>query len=337
MEINIAEFAKVPYLDKKVIGDRVVNLMPLWDGSTWQHWMPGPEGLINLSVTKVVQSDYVAKAAASESDLLVPFVDLMWQRASWPEICPIIRTICADFHNLSTSTAKLRHFHRTRDMLGSGVAASFAATEIEYITISAIGIFDHLQELISHLWDGRVFLLDLEAEKKRKSRKLPPKFSKLVLTNKESAKTAEEISSQYHLPPTLAAEYVKHIAFFEQLRKVRNKVVHGLGSLPTLFSTEKGFCIDPKLFPFDAFTVWDDRHRYNDNLVSILPWLAHIVFHTIDACSALMAAFGKEIEFPPEIAPGYHVFVRGVNNDAVIDLLRCHRGELIWWEESEAA
>jgi len=60
-------------------------------------------------------------------------------------------------------------------------------------------------------------------------------------------------------------------------------------------------------------------------------------FHTIDACSALMAAFAKEIEFPPEIAPGYRVFIRNVNNVAAIDLIKSHRGELIWWGESAVA
>ena len=334
MQIDSAELGKVPYLDRDVIGSRLVSPLPFWDGASWHVWNPGKHGLMCLTAVEAIHADYVSKEAARDSDLWVPFVDLMWQRASWPDVYPIITAIRDDFHNLSTSVAKLRHFHRTRAMLNTRITW-FAATEIEYITTVARGVFDLLQEAIALIWDGRIHLLDEAAEKRRRGRKLPSTFSKVVLQEKKSPRTAEEISNKFCVPPKLAAEYEKHADFFCQLRNVRDKVVHGVGSLPTVFSTEKGFCINPKLPPFESFAVWGDQHRYNDNIVSLLPWLAHVVLHTVDACSALMTAFASQIEFPPEIAPGYRVFVRGVNSDVIGDLIRCHRGEMVWWEAGD--
>ena len=129
--INLTEFAKIPYLNSGVIGERVVNLMPLWDGASWHQWIAIEGSLMPIRVAEVEQVDYVAKEAARETDLWVPFVDLMWQRTSFPDVCPLITTICDDFHNLFTSIAKLRHFHRTRTMLGGIVPMTCAATEIE--------------------------------------------------------------------------------------------------------------------------------------------------------------------------------------------------------------
>jgi|BarGraIncu00431A_1022009.scaffolds.fasta_scaffold18491_2 hypothetical protein len=333
--IDLTELAKIPYLNPGVIGERVVNLMPLWDGASWHQWLAVEDRLIPLRILEVEQVDYVAKEAARETDLWVPFVDLMWQRTSYPEVCPRVTTICDDFHNLFTSIAKLRHFHRTREMLGGIVPMTFAATEIEYIATVARGIFDLVQEVIALLWDGRVRLLDEEAEKRRKKRKLPSTFSRMVLKDKQAPRTAAEIQTEFHLPPILATEYERHTPFFSQLRDVRNKVIHGLGTHTLIFSTEKGFCVDPKLPPFNAFDIWKEQHYYNTNIASLLPWLSHVIIHTIDACSALMTAFANQVQFPPEIAPGYRVYVRGTNSDAIIDLLRSHRGESVWWEHEK--
>jgi hypothetical protein len=98
-QVNIADLKAVSYLDTTQLGDRTVNLMPLWDGSRWHMWVLGPNGLIDLRPIDAMLVHYVSKDFASETDLLIPFVELMWQRASWPEICPLISGICDDFHN----------------------------------------------------------------------------------------------------------------------------------------------------------------------------------------------------------------------------------------------
>lgn len=331
-EITMEDLSAVTYLDTSNLGNRTVNLMPLWDGQGWNMWVPGPHGLINMKPIDAMQVDYVATQPARESDLFIPFVDLMWQRASWPEICPFISAICDDFHNMGTSLAKLRLFFNSRHLVEPGSTSNFAATEVEYLIILARTIFDLLQETIARLWSNYVSLNDEEAERRRRGRGLPDTFSKLVLREKRTLKSVSEIAEQYGIPDVLAAEYSKSAAFFAELRNMRDRIVHGGGGIRTIFDTEKGFCVSSRDEPFSRYDGWNDSHRFNDNLVSILPWISSIVVKTINSCNALMTAFAAIIIFPPEIAPGYRVFVRGPATKNLYEILQIFNGSSPWWE-----
>ena len=81
-QVTLSQLAAVPYLDIANIGGRRVNLMALWDGDRWHMWIPTPAGLINMHPVEAMHVDYVAKAPARPNDLLIPFVELMWQRHS---------------------------------------------------------------------------------------------------------------------------------------------------------------------------------------------------------------------------------------------------------------
>jgi hypothetical protein len=330
--VALTEIKKISYVDANVLGDRVLFLMPLWDGSNWRQWFELGDGtLVEGKIVDVVRSEYVSKQAVAEDDLWIPFVDFMWQRASWPEMVPLIRALCDDFHQFAASTAKLKHFFHTREQIPRHAVSSFVDTELEYLVVVARTVFDLLQEAISIVWNGRIRLLDAKAEARRKQHKLPPTFSKMVLDGKGGLKTADEIIDRYALAPVLAEEYVKQAPFFASLRAARNKVVHGGAGMPIVFVTEKGFCVDPKAGPFADFKMWDKAHYFNDNIASLLPWVAHVVFQTIHCCTEIMAAFARQIQFPPEIAPEYHVFIRDNTSDALLDLLKVHKGELVWW------
>jgi hypothetical protein len=85
--LTIEDFKAVSYLRTDRIGDgRVINLMPLWDGENWRTWVQTPGGLIEGQMLDTIEGDYVAVRPAKQSDLFIPFVHLMWQQASWPEI-----------------------------------------------------------------------------------------------------------------------------------------------------------------------------------------------------------------------------------------------------------
>jgi hypothetical protein len=334
MDVQSADLAQVPYLDVKDLHGRTVVLMPLWDGSGWHIWIPRPTGLLKMRPRDAAHADYVAVSAAQESDLWIPFVDLMWQRASWPDICPLIRALGDDFHNLATSVAKLRHFYDTRKVLGIR-AASFAATEIEYLLALTRGTFDLLQETIAKIWSNHIRLLDAAAEKRRRSRKLPDTFSRMVLHEKRKIKTHDELALEYGIPRALAEAYTAAAPFFSKLRDLRDRVIHQGDGVQTIFVTERGLCFSANGPAARLYEGWAEVHKYNENLVSMLPWLAHIVLHTINTCSTLMQSFAAQIELPPELAPGYRVFIRGENSEAIIDLLRADRGETVWWDSAE--
>jgi len=330
--VAIEELRKIPYLQTDSLGDRIINLMPLWDGERWHQWIAGPEGLNELALVDAVEADYVGRMPANESDLLIPFVEFMWQRASFPEICPLIRGICEDFHNMGTSIAKLRLFFRLRDSLGAVGMARFAATELEYIVILGRTVFDLLQEAVANIWRGRVQLSNPELEKRRRGRKLPDAFSKMVLGDNQTLRTAEQMEQRFGVPLQVAAEYAKHAPFFSSLRSIRDDIIHGGSRLGIVFATEKGFCVHPGEKPFSLFTGWNSNHRYSEDLVSVLPWVASVVVQTIQSCNALILALASVILFPPEIAPGLHVFVRGPSTRALADVLRVHEGGSPWWD-----
>jgi hypothetical protein len=321
----------VSYLRTNHLGTRTVNLMPLWDGADWHMWFPTADGLVEGKIAGVVEGDYVSKSVARDSDLFIPFVHLMWQRASWPDICPLINAVIDGFHKMGTSVAKLRHFFGSRTTLAPGSAGRFASTELEYMLVLTRSEFDLLQEIISAIWMRSVPLHDQAAEARRRAKGLPRTFSRIALLDKQRPKTADEIEQRYGLPSNLAAEYSRVAPFFLRLRGARDGVVHGGKGVGLVFDAERGFCINPKAAPFSSFDCWRPEHYYNENIASVLPWIATIVLETIRACNRLTETFASIIELPPEIAPGYRVFVRGPHNEALAEVLQISSGATAWW------
>ena len=120
----------VSYLSNAELGGRSINLMPLWDGERWHQWLYTAVGILEIKIVDAIEVDYVAVKPAKESDLFIPFVHLMWQRGSWPEVCPMISAICDDFRNMGISVAKLRFFFDHRSSIPSHTASRFAADRI---------------------------------------------------------------------------------------------------------------------------------------------------------------------------------------------------------------
>jgi hypothetical protein len=330
--IAFEELKKLPYLDVSALDGRTVQLMPLWDGANWRMWFNTPIGLIEGKIVDAAESDYVAKSAARPSDLFIEFIHIMWQQASWSEICPFIIAISNDFHNMGTSVAKLKYFHEFRGRTGDRGAHKFASTELEYLVTLCRTTFDLLQEMMAWIWKNTVRLKNESAETFRRAHSLPKTFSKMVLKEKEQLRTAAEIETQFGLPKLMAEQYERVGPFFSELRRIRDKIVHGGNGFGMIFDTERGFCVDPKGPPFSTFENWRPEHYYNENIASVLPWIADTILKTIDACNSLMSAFGTAVQLPPPIAPGYAVFVRGYHNETFAELLSIQSGGSAWWD-----
>lgn len=325
--IPIEHLSGLPYLDVSNLGSRVVHLMPYWDGERWHAWIPTPDRLMPLLITDTVRADYVAKKPAASSDVLVPFIDIVWQRLSWPEVVAHLSSIIEDFHCLGASWSKLDVFCRERERWGDQVGV-FASTELDYLFILARSIFDLLQEMIATLWNGRVRLSGERAEARSK---LPKEFRKVVLDG-NTVRAAAAIEADFGLPPAMAAIYEHFTPFFLSVREFRDRVVHGIGIRQIIFVTERGFCVDPRSKVFGRFNVWTDASRYNDNLWSLLPLVADVIIQTIDCCNHLVQSFAQQIQLPPEIAPEYHVFTRGYHTSALIRALEISKGASPWPE-----
>lgn len=332
VSISLTELEKVTYLKADTLNGRIVNLLPFWDEKEWHIWTPSEKGLLHIKPLDAAKSAYISKAPAKQGDLYIPFVDLMWQRASYPNITHLISGICADFYNISISLEKLRHIFDTRNLIKSNNAGGFAATEIEYILTITRSIFDSLYEILHCFWNEHTRLVDIDAERNRRSKKWPKKLSKFLL-NDGKPRSANELRQHFGIPMQLAQEFANYGPFFASLRYARDKIIHGGASLDSIFVTERGFCVSPTTHPFSSFYQSIDctPYKFNDAIVSVLPWLAKTIFGTIDACNSLTHVFGSIVLLPPEIAPGFKIFIRDPSGHALIDAHTVYKGEEIWW------
>jgi len=330
--ISQSELAKITYLDPSAVDERVVLLMPLWDGEIWRIWVNIDEQtLVEFKPVDAARSHYVAKAPAKESDVFFWFADFMYQRAHWPETSHYVRAICDDFHMLGTSAAKLRHFYEARDQVDRSLLTSFVQSELEYMLTVSRSVFDLLQEAVSEIWNKRVrFPNDPDGAKRPK---LPPTFSKVVLDNGQ-IRTAEQIAQRFGVPEVLAQRYAADAATFAHFRTWRDRIVHGGSSVDMVFITEKGFCVSPSHPAFSDFP-WADAHHYNEAIVSLLPWVANIIGRTVDTCTGLMASLASVVAFPAEVAPGYRIFLRDPVNPELAAIQRVLDGESVWWADQQ--
>ena len=233
----------------------------------------------------------------------------MWQRASWPHVCRFISAISADFHNLGTAIEKIDHFFRFRDEIGLRVTA-FVKTELEYVFVLSRSIFDLLQEAIATIWETKIQLDEPGAEAKRKRQKPPHTFSKMVLRGEE-VRDRGELVEQYAITPALAAAYEEVAPFFRDTRRFRDAIVHGGKEQAPIYSTEKGFCVPKDFRELYGIQVQAPDHFHNDNLVSLLPLIAHVVIGTIGG----LQHTGLGFRAPDPTArrrspPGHRVFIR---------------------------
>lgn len=71
----------------------------------------------------------------------------------------------------------------------------------------------------------------------------PLRSKSLIPRNK--LQNAAEIGERSVLPAPLAQQYIAVALFFLELRKARDKVAHGGRGFGFVFTTERGFCVNP--------------------------------------------------------------------------------------------
>jgi len=333
--VSLEELKKIPYLKTELLNGRVAPLIPYWDGTDWYLWLVNEKNeLIQVRPVDTYDALYVAKEKpAKPTDLEIPFISLMWQRASYPDIAKVVSAISQDFQNMGLSLAKIEHIFDTRGVIKSGNVRGYISTEVEYLFVLSRSVFDLLYEVIYTLWSNTK-LSDSEAERKKKSRSLPKSLSKFIFKSGKS-RSCQDMMDDFGLPEALTKEIEKHIQFICRLREARDLIVHNGKSLGAIFETEKGFCVDANAKPFSEFYSRVDISslKYGDNdLVSLWPWLSHVVLGTVNACNGIVHAFASVILLPPEMAPDHKVFVRDPSSHSLIRALEVAKGGYPWWD-----
>lgn len=321
------EAEKLPHLRTDQLQGRCLLLLPLWNGEEWKMWVAPNGTIIPIKMNDAVHSDYLAEEAARSDDIFLPFIDFMMQRACWPDVEHWFRAIRDDLHNLGTALAKIDFFFAHRGEI-EGVTR-FVATEIEYIFTVCRSVFDLLQEAIKRLWWNHTRFVDEDHQAAK--RQLKKRFSQMVLKG-DKPQTVEEIQERFGLFPELAEFYSGAAPFFLQLRAYRDGVIHGGATHEVIYNTERGFAVPNDLEPFASWGIWENSEPYNKNgLASLRPALAHLIYQTFRTCNAFTEAMERTIRFPPEIAPGLRLYIRGQHNAALLKA-----GEVLdsgehWW------
>ena len=326
--VSISELAKIPYFDQEELANRGhISVLPFWDGHRWFVWPSSKGVLFEMHPLDVAESDYLAKHPQRPDDLRISFVEFMWQRGGSPGVHSKAAAIREDFHNLFSSASKLRVLHQWAKSRKGIIPQRLVSTELEYILIVSRSIFDLLYETISDIW-SKTTLLETS---KHPQTKLPEKLSKFLLQGERNTpKKPGELIAKYGAPAKFAEELCNQASFFCFIRSLRDSIVHGLGESPWIFCLDHGFGVHAASEPFARFK-WKPDHFYNDELVSLFPWVSDIIVGTIDACNKILFAFASEVQFSKDLAPGYHLFIRCESSDMVVDLVAAARGELTWW------
>lgn len=330
MSIAPSELSKLAYLRPDLIGDRTLNLAPLWDGTRWHLWTPMADGtLMALRPVECHEGSYFAREPARQDDLHLPFIELMWKRASWADVCHWVVAITDDLHNLATAVAKVDFFWAMRDDARDSVGR-FVKNEIEYVLTVCRSILDELQEILRRVWD-RVQLVDREAQKRK--RPLPQSFADMIRRENRTM-SAEEIAGHRHVPEVFADAYATTAPFVATLRGLRDAVIHGGHDAPLVFLTERGFAVRKDEPHVAALPVLKPEYEYNERLVSLRPVLAHLVMTTMYTLNTFGDLLLAHIELPPDIAPEHALFVRTVHGRALLRTQDVLRGTASpWWTD----
>ena len=320
---NLEELKKVSYLDCSRLEGRLVPLQPcLNDDGEWELWLPGPNGLVNTRAVPV-ESDYFARAPEKETDVYFDFINVMTKHAYWPDLAFFIDGIRNDIHNLGACLAKVDLFFELSKE-GNPVSR-FVATETEYIFTVCRSVFDLLQEVISRLWQ-RVQLHDQTIDK----RNLPKTFRKMVLRDNKLM-PSEQIRDKYNIPEQLADFYSETGAFFNSIKDYRDEIIHSGKGFDLIFQTERGFAVRKDVYPFSSFDIWKEQDLLPNNLAPLRPAIAHVIHETLASCERFTDILKRTIQLPPDIAPGFSIFVRGFYTEHLLKLREILENEP-WWE-----
>lgn len=300
--------------------DRVVRLASLWDG-TWHLWMPDGNGaLIKIQAGECQEGAYFAKEPARDTDICLPFLDMMWKRASWPEVTRWLHSIEDSIFKIAAAVSKIDHFSR-RENVEREMLSLYITTDVEYIFGRCRSIFDDLQQVIAALWD-RVTLFD-----GRRREELPRDSFRKPL---KRIRRREPGPSPYGLPDGVIAVYERVSEFFFSMRSMRDRLTHRGLDLGHVFTTERGPAVlkETELALMVSERRGDDA--YNENLVALRPTLAHLVCTTLYTLNEFAGALAGAIVFPESMVPEHELFLRTPHMGSLVDLQRIVRGGTPW-------
>lgn len=284
------------------------NLPDFTDDEDWLNFVPGPDGDLRFFIGEPIEGVYLGKEPEEpENDLKITFLELYYQRLSWPDIAGLFPKVIDDLRNLATSLSKLALYQKTLPGSSMGLHR-FVQTELEYLFVTSRSMYDNLQFIASNTWDK----VHATREDDDFSDSLPTSsFRKMALHGGDPV-SPDTLQERYGIPEGLAEFYSEEAEEFQKIRDFRDAVAHQGDSPDIIFRTEEGLAVKVNSNPYSQFDVWNEEQINENNLAPLWPFAAHIVDHTISALDRFVSGLlDKPLHLPHELAEEYNVYIRG--------------------------
>jgi len=303
--------------------------VPVLDENKIFHlWIFRHNELFDFKPQNIYEGIYLAKKSFADVDIYLEFVSFIFQKC-YDENKLDVNAIICDAFNLAACLNKLRIFYEINQQQKLDVRR-FVATEIEYIFITCRSLFDHLQRISAHLWEN-ITLADKTINKK----KIPPTFSFVYRDGRKHTIKEHKDFADYGLPLEWIEFYITSANTFRAIQELREDVIHKGYDIRWIYATERGFGIDSEYEPFKRFNVWKKEYFINETIAPVRPIICHVIYETFMIMNRFVKMLNDvNIQFPPDIAPGYLLFLR-TSNSHLLQKIDEHILHNVWDDEKE--
>lgn len=308
-QLDLIELEKIPFFDHKELPGRFICSTLFYDGE-WHAWIDAGGQIIKMRMWPA-ETIYFGTRPEKPTDVSLHFLHLIAQRLNGYPVNKQLFALLADVYNLVASLAKIQLIHRSRSEVGSGVSR-MVATEVEYLHGVCRSIFDLWQEVLATVWKGVVL-----ADPATKKRQLKQSYADMLFSANQP-RTDEQLTERFGIPPAFAKCYTRSVTFFADLRQFRDRLVHGGGQPPTIFSGDEGFLVAAARVPFRDLDIWRAGEKFPNDLVLLQPALNYVVYRTLAICDEFSRTIEVIFQLPPPIVPNFWLQLRGYFDEVMV-------------------
>lgn len=315
VKVAKSQFSKISHLRADVAGERLVPLLPLFDGQEWHQWFPTGRGELTRypEAIYLVKGRYFGKMPARATDCIIDLLQFITKYATFVDVAPIALAIEHDVLNLGAALWKVDLQFELATKKGVG-GPETVVTDLEYILVTCRSLIDLIQQTLRALWQ-RVSLSPECGFRHKAS--LPSSMVDVVAKGDATTKgrsrlvkTPEEIRDKYHLPDRLVEFYERSAPFLLALRNARDAIVHRPTESSIIFRSENGFAVQVDESPFQDLGCWEGADLAPNALGSLRTVLAQVVLNSLRIGEDMVDTLSCSLKLPDDIAPGLHVFLR---------------------------
>ncbi len=310
------QMAKVSYVRHVPRDGRVVPLLACFspESREWRLFVEGRPGEIDCLDAVPISSSYLATEPVDPAhDLELPLGTLVTRYLSFLDVLEPLGKLEDVLQRCASILEKYHLIWQQRSTAG-GSASLLIESELEYLLLTLRSFYDVLQHLARQVIRRFVYLDHTRGRVKG----LPRSFADVVMRGDEAV-TEADLQTRYAMPEALSRWYAAEAQFFNELRRLRDGIVHHGRRLPTIFEVEWGFAIDPSQLPWSRFDLWPVEQRWELRLGALRAVFASFIIHSMRASTRLTNILARLVELPPPVTE-LNFFVRSPFGDRLVNL-----------------